>query len=149
MLSFQGASTMIGTSAVTLLYTRHLHPLLNFKNIPLFLILLTKRFEFGSSKPVHRQGPKVVNHRVSMPPSRPAKLPLREKSQKAPRISRSGRKQHRPLRLIRRHKFKQTRPMHLNKLSIHLIKARHWPSLLSKQSLLLSKVKHQSQSHYR
>jgi hypothetical protein len=148
MLSFQGASTTTGMSSVTLFCTRHFHSSINFRNILLLLYLTHKTFKSRDSKLAHQQGSKAFNHQVPMPPSRqPAKLHLRGKPPKAPRLSQSGREQHRPLRLIRRSRFKQTRPMHLSRPSIHSIKARHRLSLLSKQSPLPLKVKYQSQNH--
>ena len=119
--------------------------LINFRNIPFAFILNSQNLTSCSSKPAHQQGSKVFNHRVPMPPNQqPGKLNPREKPLQAPRLNGNGRKQHHPLHLIRCPKFKQTRPMHLNRPSIHLIKARHRPLSVSKQPSLPLKVKYQS-----
>jgi len=66
ILSFQGVLTTSGTSSVTLLCTRHLLFLMSSRNIPL---LLYSTIISCNSKPVHRQGSKMFNNQLPMPPS--------------------------------------------------------------------------------
>ena len=103
-LFIHGASAAIETSSVTMYHTKH-SALSNFNNFPAF-ISNPQNFNLCDNSLVHRQRPKVLDHRVPMPPS-PVKLHPRERAQKVPRLSQSDRRQHHPLHLVQHPRSEQ------------------------------------------